>query len=341
MKIMKTVKSNFRYFVVLLPLCVGLSQADASPQEVNGVAIEAMQEDGPEISGEAKGKVLGAKQFQLRHQFANEINLIDLACKLDKKQKLKLKIGAKGAVKKLANQWLKRNEGNLQWMINPGGPIAIAGDDPDESEDKDKKKSDEIVIKEIKDFDEIESNMIMNIVMDTFENPFASNHPVDSPFWKKIVKGVLTDKQKTQLIEFKANRKKRKTEAILNLLIQNLTAELTLNEEQQEKIRELIRPKFLKAKPISTTMFAETYFYYYYASKVRKSDLKKILTDEQIQQWKLFMAPAQQVGQMIEMENGMGANARDEEFFGFVLEEVVSSIGEGLLELFAKRNWSF
>ena len=300
-----------------------------------GVMIEEVMNDGPAVSGEAKGKALGAKRFQLKHVFANEIRMMELACNLDAKQKLKLKIGAKGAVKKLADKWLKDNEMNLGWMLNDGGPVGLAGPDEDEDEEK-KKEDDEIVVKEITDLDEVGDNMLMAVVMDDYGNPFTAKHPEDSFFWKKIVKSVLTEEQQKQFVEFKTKRVDQKKELVLNLLVQNLVIELSLDGEQEQKIRELVRPKLMSARRIPSNSFLEPYIYYYYASKVRTSELKKLLSDVQLQQWKIFMAPTKQIGEMVEMENMGGNGGMEEGLGGMVIEMVVESIGDGLLQLFSK-----
>ena len=63
---------------------------------------------------------------------------------------------------------------------------------------------------------------------------------------------------------------------VLNLLVQNLVMELSLDNEQEQKIRELIRPELLAARDVKMNSFLEPYIYSYYGSKVRTDQLKKI-----------------------------------------------------------------
>ena len=104
-----------------------------------------------------------------------------------------------GAVEKLADKWLKKNESDLQWILNEGGPIAVVGPIEDGDKTGEEKADDEIIVPEIKDLDEVGDNMIMAIAMDEYENPFSGKHPEDSAFWKKIVKSVLSDEQQKSL----------------------------------------------------------------------------------------------------------------------------------------------
>lgn len=332
---------------VLLALLILLSInaaliSNASAQEAGGV-IEI--EDVQEVEGAAmiemfdqtrsKPKILAAKRFHLKQTLNNEIRKIEAVCELDKKQKLKLRIGLKGAVKKLSEKWMKDNEGQLGFMLN--GPVEI--DENGEVIEREEKKEQEdqpVEIPTITDADEIDDMMMQMVVMQD-SNPFRVSQPTNSKFWKKLVKETLREDQLAKLVEFRKQEEQRKLDIHLLGLMAALDRELTLTDQQEADLKKLIQPHVTNIK-LQTATFYEPFLFNYHASKVSEVGLKAILTPNQIQQWKFFMAPAKQIGQMLAMENDMNFGGGDivVEIANEAASELLEEVGQAVLDLFSK-----
>ncbi len=267
--------------------------------------------------------MLAAKKFQLTQIFAVEAEVIARVCELDKKQAMKLKIGMKGAVKKLSNKWVK--DGNAMGMMG-----MAMGDSDDEDEDKEAEAIEEVVINDADEIDEMTLQMLM---MNGGGNPFSSDDPRDSKFWKKVVSSVLTDEQAAKFKQHQTERAAAKRKALTDSAIASITAELGLSVDQIPKLDAIVRPVMVDAE-INCHVFYEPYILYYYASKADGKELKKLLSPAQLQQWKLFVAPSKQIGQMMEMEDGMMGGMEETGNFMMVIDETLTEIVEGVVSLF-------
>ena len=93
----------------------------------------------------SKAKLLAAKKFQIKQEYAVHIEVLKRIAKIDKKQALKLTIAAKGQSGRQAEKWMKKFGNQMQGMFGP--------------EDKNKKGKEEQEI-EIKDADEIDEQSL-------------------------------------------------------------------------------------------------------------------------------------------------------------------------------------
>ncbi len=286
-----------------------------------------LEEEAEVVFGNAFGtspnKMMAAKKFQLNQTFAVELEVFKKIGDLDAKQMLKLKIAAKGTVKKIATKWKKSNA-QMGRVVRAGG----GGNEDDE----DQEDEEEVVIK---DADEIDQMTLELITMNN-GNPFRVDDPLENKFWKKTVASVLTEEQSNRIKAYKSKRNEEKTEALIELAITEVAYELALDDDQKSKLAELVRPQ-LQDIEITAPSFYESFIMYYYISKVSNRKLKKFLTPAQLQKWKLFLAPAKQFGQMIEMENDQFLDGNDNGFFfvvEMILREVFGELEQALSELF-------
>lgn len=266
---------------------------EAAPVEVD--TDEAVEDDEPVQVGGLNQfgldpkKMMAVKTFYLSQIFSVEIDELKRVCELDPKQVKKLTVAAKGAVKKAAAKWKKT-------AAQRGGIADLNLDDDDQVPASDQP---DIVIN---DADEIDEMTLQMVVMNNMGNPFKSDDPRDDKFWRKTLAGVLTDEQSAKFKTYRLEREMAKREALIASTVNLLATDLALTDEQQTQLTELVTPPMKKAK-LTCPVFYEPYVLIYYASKVDEKKLKELLSPAQIQKWKIFMAPAKQVGQMMEMED--------------------------------------
>ena len=138
-----------------------------------------------------------------------------------------------------------------------------------------------------------------------FVTVFSANqvNPLDGKFWKAAVAKVLTDEQKKKYQETVANREKQTQDAIVDLAIAKLDQDLLLSEQQKNDIRTKIVEK-QKTPPQEGRVFRVIG---HDSSGLGEEDLKTILTEPQLAEWKskhqpqqvdfapVFVAPARQI----------------------------------------------
>ena len=273
--------------------------------------------------GTSKAKVLGAKKFLLTNIFAVEVEQIMEVCDLDERRMKKLKIASRGAIKKSYEKF--KNTGVRQLgIVNFGN----ADEDSDEEE---------ITPEVYTDADDIDV-MTMQVASGMMTNPFKTESPTDSKFWKNALKASLGEEQHQKLMKHRTERDLMKRKKNIISTIETLALELRLSDEKKLEFSELLTPKMLDADAKIGPMY-EQFVMYYHASKVSKSKLKKILTKAQLQKWKSAIAPAKQYGQMIDAQNAQN-NAGDEEggdweeTMSFLVEvdRAVDDVVEGVVE---------
>ena len=118
---------------------------------------------------------------------------------------------------------------------------------------------------------------------------------VNSTFWKKTLNSTLSKEQKETWENFVTEQLEHKREKMADAAIASFNIEFGLTLEQQEAFAELVRPKLLgiKLKTIETIgRKYERHMYSYYASKASKSEIEKIFTKAQMQQWKITVSTA-------------------------------------------------
>ena len=286
-----------------------MKAAIAEMQEaMKDAKVEVVEGDAVVVEGQAimmnafgfePAKMKAAKRFQLTQIFQVEIELIERLCEPTPQQLAKLRVGSKGAVKKLSEQWWKKAGGQFGGMIQ-----AVANDREDGAEGADgeaESESAEAESVEIKDADEIDSNMAQLVITDQMGNPFKAKSPQKETIWTNMVAGVLTADQSKTLAEYKAEQEKERRTDMLESIVRSLTRELSLTVEQQTKLREILQPQIAEASLTSAPMF-ELYLGYYYASKTTNEELAAVLSPAQIQSFRIFVLPVREIGMMLEME---------------------------------------
>ncbi len=309
---------------------VQVNQEDEEVEEDFEEDVEGQAADFVNQFGVDPAKMAAAKRFQLAQDFAVEIDEITRVCKLDKKQVLKLKIGAKGAAKKLVAEWRKMTA--QQFGMEP--PVAA-----DEQADKNQ-DVDEV---EVKDADEIDE-MTLQMLQFSGGNPYRSSKPTESEFWTKTVASVLTQPQTEQLESYQKKRSDAKNNARLAMVMETLTIELALTADQRTKLETMVATQFEDAE-INCNLMYEPYLIYYYASKVSSTELEELLSANQHQKWKMFMAPMRQMGQILEMSDDQHGELQLSQVqfeFGF-LDSAIQAL-EGIVDVIDQAQqgiWEF
>ena len=272
--------------------------------------------------------LLAAKKFQLTQLFAVEVEELLSVCKLDKKQALKLRVATKGAVKKLSADWVKKNNRQMGAM---GG-----------NANANKKKKDDEEELVIEDADEIDQMTMQAITMNMFgPNPYQAEDPRESRFWKKTIASVLTIEQRDKVKTLRAEREKIKREALTDYLVQSMAVELGMGKTQTAKFDDIIRPVLASAEIDCISMY-EPYLMYYYASKADETKMKELLSPAQLQEWKIFLLPSKQIGEMIEGGGNQFAQVNGgQRGFWEGVDDVATEVVEmvtSLFDSFAKKE---
>lgn len=276
---------------------------DAAKAEIvegqDDVAIEGQVLRAENIFGFEPAKMKAAKRFQLTQLFQVEIELIERLCEPTPQQLAKLRVGSKGAVKKLTEQWWKKASGQFGGMVQPAANDREDGaKGADEAADADSAEAESV---EIKDADEIDSTMAQMVITDQMGNPFKAKSPQQETIWTNLVAGILTAEQSKTLAEYKAEQEKERRMDMLDSIVSTLTRELSLTVEQQTKLREILQPHIAEAR-LTSVPILELYLGYYYASKTTNEELAAVLSPAQIQSFRIFVLPVREIGMMLEME---------------------------------------
>jgi len=277
------------------PTATAFAQDDRDPpKEV--AAEEREVEDGEDAPIAAMAafqmdvsKLAAAKRFQLTQIFLVEVEELTQICELNKKQNKKLRIGAKGAVKKLTAQWKEQNNAQMQ-AFQQIRPAIVA-----------KKQEEEEI--EIKDASEVNAMTWQMVTMSmSGGNPYKSNDPIESKFWQKTVSNVLTDSQRDRFDRHKHKRDQAKQTARIEYALTSIHVELGLSEQQAIEMDKLVRPNLEQAE-LNCSAMLETYVMNYYASKADEQKVKTLLSPAQLQKWRILIAPSMQMGPIMEMNN--------------------------------------
>jgi|GEM_PF-6160570 len=288
---------------VLAANSVALAQDEKEAVEEVQEAVQAQAAQPAMPMGPDVNRMVAAKRFQLTQVFAVEVDEIQRVCALDDAAKTKLTVGAKGAVSKLTAKWKKENGAKLGMM---GGDVDADGGKQSDAD------ADATIEVEIRDADEIDDRTAQMLTMDPDGNPFNAVAPTDDKFWKKTVNAVLTADQVKEWKEFRKSRDREKRLSLIDTAIRTIKVELCMSDEQSEKLLEVVSPVILEEK-FSCPAFFEPFLVYYHASKVDEAKLREIFSPAQFQQWKMFMAPAREIGQLIELENAQNEVETDDD----------------------------
>ncbi len=284
---------------------------DEMQEAIKDAKAEVVEGDAVVVEGQAimlnafgfePAKIKAAKRFQLVQVFQVEIELIERLCEPTPQQLTKLRVGTKGAVKKLTDAWWKKAGPQFGGMVAPGAPLADENAQDGGGESEGEAAAEEAEAVEITDANQIDSNMANFVLTDQMGNPFKAKLPQHSATWFKLVSSVLTEQQFKVLSEYKAAQEKERRIGLLDSIISQLTRELSLTSEQQTKLREIIQPHIAQA-PLNCLPIFELYIGYYYASKPTNEEFSKILSPAQTQSLRMFLLPVQEIGAMMEMED--------------------------------------
>jgi hypothetical protein len=248
------------------------------------------------------GKMKAAKRFHLTHVFQVEIESIERICELNDQQNTKMRIAAKGAVKKLTDAWWKKNGSQFGDGIRP--PIEPSDQNQNESTDQ---VTDEEEI-EIKDANEIDDSMAQFILMDLSDNPFRTLAPTDEMIWKNLVAGILTAEQLQKLAEHKAAQRQQKQDEIFQMLLGQFNRELHLTAEQKELLGQALKPNFADFEFNCIPLY-EPFIGYCYAARVKDEELAKFLSPAQIQLFRMTVRPALEIEMMMNLDGNEVAGA--------------------------------
>ncbi len=288
---------------------IGQAQAEEGAIVVEGEAIPA------QVLGFAMGfdpsKMQAAKRFHLTQVFQVEIERIERICQPTPQQVAKLRIAAKGAVKKLTAEWWKKVGRRVGGVVQMEGGDNANAEDAAENDAAGTEAAEETVEVEIKDASEIDEGMSQMIIME-MDNPFRTKLPEEHPIWTKLVEGILSSEQLQSLAKHKADVEAQRRDNILNTLMGSTTFELGLTTEQQVQLREVFRPKLVDAK-IQCLPFYEPFMGMYYASQVTDEELAKVLSPAQLQKLRIFFLPVKEIGAMMVQEEMMLQAAPNDE----------------------------
>lgn len=268
-----------------------------------------------------EGKVVGARRFILRQEFQIEIDRINGVCKLQPKQLNKLAIASKGGVKKALKDWQQKTLARFE---------AFNGN---QENDVEREPVEEEKYTDISAIDDQTLQLADNGFFGDVQNDTVANNSL----WKKTLNSTLSKEQKDAWKAFITEQREVKREMMADATIASLNLKIGLTAEQKVEFTELVRPEILEAKLEMVENVAsqyENYLYLYYASKVKNSKLKKILTESQMQLWKLTVSTAKQYGSLFERDNRVvrrNGNVWDQQ--GFELTMFIESAVEFVEEL--------
>jgi len=264
-----------------------------------------------------EAKVFGARRFLLKKEFQIELERVNAVCKLEPKQIKKLEIASKGGVKKALKDWKK--------VTLPRFGINLNGADVDE----DREPVEEKVYTDSSDIDSQTMQLASNAYSSNVKEATAANNT----FWKKTLKTTLSKEQKEVWEAFVTEQRELRRATMADAAIEKLNFKFGLTPEQKKKFVELVRPEILKAKlelVESVGMHYERYLYLYQVSKVSDTKIEKVLTEAQMQQWKLVVSTARNYGSMFEdrpARQRRRANRNVWDRAGFGLTDLLESVG--------------
>ena len=242
-----------------------------------------------------------AELFWFRKMFAIEVLKIKSVCELDKKQTLKLKVAIKGAAKKELKGWKKKWDAQMQQFR--GGNFGRG------NQQGKKRKRKEVVIKNADEIDQQTMQYLNNTSMLGGDNEEVQA-AIDSVFWRKTVKSVLTPAQFTKYKSFLAERKKAQVDAKIDAFILKMKEDLGLTDKQTTQYDALVRNKLEKAPNFSG--YYSNYVFPYYATKYDKKKMKALLDADQYQLMRMILGPSESYGAMFDRQannNAVEVNA--------------------------------
>lgn len=240
-------------------------------------------------------KMKAAKRFQLEQFFQVELELIERLCEPTPQQLAKLRVGAKGAVKKLTDEWWKsaaRRFGGVEMDQAAQDRGDDAGQQGEESDSAEEEAS------QIKDANEIDNTISRMVMMEGARNPMQANLPTEEKSWSTLVASVLTAEQSAKLATYKTEQSELRRQEMLGSIVGMLSRELRLAPETKQKLLETLKPHFDTAE-IQCISFYEPYLGYYIATKATNEELAAFLSPAQIQSMRMLLWPSREIERMM------------------------------------------
>ncbi len=256
-----------------------------------GDSQESAAEGRMVLAPDAK-RFVTAKRLYLRQVLQVEVELIQRLCAPTPQQLAKLRIASKGAAEKLAIEWA-RKQGHFR--------LAKEGDEHEQVGGQAAVEADEMDTYDLTQVDEEEAEPIIALIVEEMmDHPFNVKRPQQETTWTIMLSGILTAEQSKIMTDYQSERDRKRKMVLLDLFIGTASLELSLSDEQQAKLKELLRPHFVDIRSNSSTMF-DPYLSYYLASKVTNEEWSQVLSPGQIQILRIMLHPAKEIGEMLEM----------------------------------------
>ena len=270
----------------------------------------------------------------------SEINLhidyINRVCKLDEKQLGKLKIAAKMVVGRIVQKAKEQQQG----MIEPGFmPVVPAIEEPveepvDESElgvddeASDSEEADEPAATETNLVVEarmaapavvaapVQLNAVQMVARDEFsdEEYLYGRSLAYYPLWNKKVEKILTEEQQELLATAEKERFQKTYQSVIERSVSRLGNVLFLNDEQMEKFTKLCETKLEKQISTEFSDMGQVYdFDGMLYSTTTVDDVAEILTEAQLERWKVITRHWGVPAPMVEMQMDVPENIEVDE----------------------------
>ena len=292
--------------------------ADLQVAKVAEAAQDDEDEDDEEFEDDAdfmnnpwrvdERKLFAAKRFQLSNEFAMKIKLMDDICNLDQKQKLKLKIAAKGATEKAVAKYEK----DWKQYIQQFGGFQNVNNDAGKKKKKKPGKKKRFVINDV---DQIDAQVLQ--LLDQAMGGMGGVKKQDLTnvsLWKRTVSKVLGEQQQALLDKHIEKAKLAKRAARADTFIADMRIRLALSDEQLDEFSKIVRPAFLE-KDLEVSWTYDAMATLYLGSKHDKKEMKALLTDEQQLVLKIALKPAEGYAGMFGDNNNVAVVRRQRNEF--------------------------
>jgi hypothetical protein len=228
------------------------------------------------MGGQVSKKYMQAvKKLDVLLQLDLQIEEMKMICDLEEGSVRKLKVAAKAVARKQVDKWTKSMDEFQMW--NMQGIDANKDDDEEEEVDIDKI-----------DLKKVDSNTLQWLSMDMVGNG-EDNGATTEKIWKKALKAALSEEQLEKFEAVQKQREKRLQEANVQFYGQMYGAELLLEGEKLDKFVGVIRETLAKHDPPRSLNTA--YNSLMHIGSIRDKDFKGVLTDAQLQRWRILIGP--------------------------------------------------
>ncbi len=220
------------------------------------------------------GEILGAKQFSLNQFFAIELDRIDSICKLSDDQKTKLKIGVKGVVKKIIDQF--RIEASFM-------RLGI------QSEQQNNDDAEEVEIKEITNVNDVDEMVWQMVEMGDSPAEYFEKNTKNHPMWKKIIDSTLSESQRKTYSDAIAAQNKARAESAIAFSMMSIQNELNLTDAQTEQLKDLVEKNPFNVRELP--FLYENFSCHLAIAGIEPKVLESVLNEAQSNRLQVLMMP--------------------------------------------------